>query len=380
MTFEEIGARLSPLLNEYGTALITTVIGVFALWFRDRILRFLSVWWTALVRIQAARKAIASDAPWLIHKPRSRADLKASRIPIITFANLKGGVGKTTLAANIAGFFASQKSKRNSEVENRVLLIDLDFQGSLSSMILEIDQRIPAHGSLSKASKLIAGNLDADAICDAPYSKDSDRIHGIAAHYDLARIETRIFMQWLIRDFSKDLRYIMRDVLTSERVQEKYDVIIIDAPPRLTTAAIQALCASTHLFVPTKLDAMSGDAVSSFLEQLEELRPLWPSLRFSGVIGTMVQEIPDGGNLPSKTERYGEDVVKTNVAAIYNARNLEPPSRVMLARDTYISDSEHIRRYAGDGIALFRLANNAEHVRVKEMIGRLGRAIQELVQ
>lgn len=51
--------------------------------------------------------------------------------PIIMVANLKGGVGKTTLTANLAAFF--------SERGKRVLLIDCDYQGSLSNMLLSAD-------------------------------------------------------------------------------------------------------------------------------------------------------------------------------------------------------------------------------------------------
>ena len=84
--------------------------------------------------------------------PRYDADLQAS-IPIILLANLKGGVGKTTIAANLAAYFERCK-------DERVLAIDLDHQGSLSSMLLpESTQRNPAPADTVK--RLIGGDATA---------------------------------------------------------------------------------------------------------------------------------------------------------------------------------------------------------------------------
>src|SRR5262249_20100819 len=66
-----------------------------------------------------------------------------------------------------------------------------------------------------------------------------------------------------------------------------YDVILIDGPPRLTTASIQALCASTHVLIPTILDTLSADAVGYFGQQLLAHEGLWPHLKVMGVARTM---------------------------------------------------------------------------------------------
>jgi cellulose biosynthesis protein BcsQ len=55
-------------------------------------------------------------------------------------------------------------------------------------------------------------------------------------------------------------------------VQRAFDLIIIDCPPRLTTSKIQALCAGSHLLIPTIFDRTSAEAVVTLYEQVETLK------------------------------------------------------------------------------------------------------------
>jgi ribosome-dependent ATPase len=84
---------------------------------------------------------------WLAKEPKfpNNYHVIKSSIPIFTVANLKGGVGKTTIATGLAAHFVNPLGKPDRKRE-RVLLIDLDFQGSLSSMALTTQNRIPQNG------------------------------------------------------------------------------------------------------------------------------------------------------------------------------------------------------------------------------------------
>jgi len=94
-------------------------------------------------------------------------------------------------------------------------------------------------------------------------------------------------IEWLFGDGSSDIRYTLADILHHPTVQERFSHIIIDAPPRLTTASVQALCASTHLIVPTILDGLSSDAVRTFLREVRKLQKggICPHIKLAGVVG-----------------------------------------------------------------------------------------------
>ncbi len=227
-----------------------------------------------------------------------RTDLIDS-IPIWVIANLKGGGGKTTNATNLAAYYAM---KAETDCAKPVLLIDLDYQGSASSMCVEDNQQIPGDSFNSMATDLVNGQLTAaELVQNAKPVRKNDMIDGlpldiVPAYYDLALAENRLMIEWLFSENEKDIRYQLANILHDPLVQSKYSRIIIDAPPRLTTACIQALCASTHLLIPTILDKLSSEAVSTFIKQVKDLQKaeVCPYIKFAGVIGYRPGDTDEG--------------------------------------------------------------------------------------
>ena len=146
---------ISKGIGDAVTAILLAIIAGLLLWFQKK--------FSCCRRIRKANNAVAADGNglWLEFKPKPPQDYRArmrGSIPIMVIANLKGGVGKTTLAANLTASYAARAAGGGSG--KPVLAIDLDYQGSLSAMMLTDVQRLPAGGELSKASQLISGQHD----------------------------------------------------------------------------------------------------------------------------------------------------------------------------------------------------------------------------
>lgn len=100
---------------------------------------------------------------WLkqpIQRPANYGDLKGNSIPILMIGATKGGVGKTSLAGSLAAYFATQWTQRRQDPDAdrplRVLVIDQDFQGSFSTLTVNVDNR---YVQPSKANRLVSGEL-----------------------------------------------------------------------------------------------------------------------------------------------------------------------------------------------------------------------------
>jgi cellulose biosynthesis protein BcsQ len=295
---------------------------------------------------------------WCIHASRKLTDydhkiLRQRQRPIITVANLKGGVGKTTLTANLAAFF--------SHAGMRVLLIDVDYQGSLTNMLLSADRVVEVS---SEVSKLLESGSDATTFmsCVRRFENILGESAIVSSKYEFATCENRLMIEYLLHEATDDGRYRLAKVLLDDRVSKTFDIALIDAPPRLTAGTINAFCASTHLLVPTVYDNLSAEAVGTFLGGVQALKThLNPGIDLLGVVGTLTYQ---QGKLNGR-EQEAKNVAVAQVEKTWG------PNHYFFKR--HIPRKEAIADAAGDGLAYSKddTVRNWFNELGEEVIGRL---------
>lgn len=234
------------------------------------------------------QELVKDDAEiWRLREPEPLPHLSerliASGLSVITVGNLKGGVGKTTVTANLAGYFA----QRLRPSGKRVLVVDLDYQGSLTATLLQASQK---RIDRSATEYILSGQANGDWLSKVIKEVDAalPGVDLVPSGYTLAAAEDQLMMRWLLHTTDRDIRFNLAEFLLSPQVQQTYKVVLLDVGPRLTTASISALCASTHLLVPTNLDRLSAETIGSLLNRVSSIKQsLGLPIKLAGILGTM---------------------------------------------------------------------------------------------
>jgi len=189
---------------------------------------------------------------------------------VIAIVNNKGGVGKTTTAVNLGAALAAS--------DRRVLLVDLDSQAS-ASLWCGIQR---GHLRPSSASVLLNDFPIAQAI--RPTTE---------ANLDLITGSIELANTDLVLSEVKGRELVLKDVL--ERVERKYDVIVLDCPPNLSLVGINALMAADALIIPVAPQFLAVEGLTGLLASFEKVRArLAARSRILGILLTMVDAAAKG--------------------------------------------------------------------------------------
>ena len=220
---------------------------------------------------------------------------------IISIANQKGGVGKTTTTINLATSL--------SAINKKVLIIDADPQGNASTGL-----GIPYENRSPNLYELITNReLDPSAIKETQVPNlriITSNTNLAAAEVELANVEKREFVLGEILDKTKN-----------------FDFIIIDCPPALGFLTINSLVASSSVIVPLQSEFFALEGISSLMNTIQLIKENYNSkLSVEGILLTMVDKRNSLSSLVEKDvrEHFGEIVYRTTIPR--NVKISEAPS------------------------------------------------------
>ena len=227
---------------------------------------------------------------------------------IISIANQKGGVGKTTTSINLGAALADEGYN--------VLLVDLDPQGNASTGLgLEPeDRQFTTYDLLLEDAPLseVIHSTSVEGLIIAPATTDLS-----SADIEMMASEKRSFL--------------LHDALR-QRAMDAYDLdfVLIDCPPSLSLLTVNAMVASDSVLVPLQSEFFALEGLSQLMLTIREVRQTAnPNLRIEGVLLTMYDQ---RNNLSQHVERDAREtlgglVFKTIVPR--NVRVSEAPSFAM---------------------------------------------------
>lgn len=221
---------------------------------------------------------------------------------IISIANQKGGVGKTTTAINLAASLAA--------IEHSTLIIDIDPQSNSTSGL-----GIEPKSVTNSIYEVMVGGVELN---DAIRETDLPFLNIVPSNINLVGAEIEMVER------NERERILWKAI---EKARTKYDFVIIDCPPSLGLLTINALTASDSVLIPVQCEYFALEGLGQLLNTIKIVRQhLNPDLEIEGVLLTMYDTRTRLSNqVADEVKRYFDERVFTSVIS-RNIRLAEAPS------------------------------------------------------
>jgi len=181
----------------------------------------------------------------------------------IAILNMKGGVGKTTTAINLAYNLATVHNQR-------VLLVDADGQANATKTLLP-------YGLYDGLAELLQGYVT--CYDDLLEKTDIPNLSVLPASSGLWAVD----LACITEDGTSVFRGL-HDARICMEEDDAFDVMVIDCPPSFSAACVSAIRASDCIVIPVLPDAFSAEGMAELIDQIDGVRKICPTVRISGCL------------------------------------------------------------------------------------------------